>query len=97
MRKARTMTTIANAITTRKPAPKAFWATMYDQHGAITRHDNGDFVFMADDSTLTVVEMTMFPWIMIHGEIGLCETQKLVDAMHGGYAKIACTRNQEAA
>ena len=75
---------------------KAFYCTMYDMHGTITRVE-GDYVFMSDAGDLTVVEMEMFPWIQLHGEIGLADTQKLLDDMRGGYAKIACTRNQEAA
>ena len=88
------MATVAQAPTTRK-APKAFYAHLYDTHGTITRVD-GEYVFMADDGTLTVVDMEMFPWIQLHGEIGLCETQAFMDQLHGGAIGIALARAREA-
>jgi hypothetical protein len=39
-----------------------------------------------------VVEPPHFAFLMPLGLVGLCETARALDKMHGGFAKIACSR-----
>lgn len=89
------MATVPN---TTPKSNKAFNAHLYDTHGVLTMDAHGALWFRAtEDDTLTLVTPEMCPFIMTHGEVGLCEAQTVMDRIHGGAAKIACTRNQEAA
>jgi hypothetical protein len=91
------MATLLETTTVRKPAPKAFRATLRDEPGALAKI-NGEIVFFNDvTSAIVTIEPDDCVWLCVLGEIGLTEAQKVLDTMHGGYAKIACTRAQEAA
>jgi hypothetical protein len=74
---------------------KAFYAHLYDTHGVLTLLD-GKLSFMASDSgELTEIEPEMCAFLMPHGEVGIAETQAVMDRLRGGAARIACTRAQE--
>lgn len=76
---------------------KAFYAILDDTHGVLTKM-HGTMYFMATDSgDITEIEPEHCPFLMPLGECGLADTQQLMDRLHGGYAQLACTRNQEAA
>jgi hypothetical protein len=74
---------------------KAFYDFLETEHGTFTMLD-GVVVFMASATEeLRIVERGM-SW-QACGEVGLCETQALLDRLHGGAAAIACARLQEVA
>jgi len=41
--------------------------------------------------------MADFPHLKVLGEVGLADTQQVMDRIHGGYAAVACTRLMEVA
>jgi len=86
---------MATVAATSTKVNKAFFGFLDTEHGTFTLLDDV-VVFMATETEeLRVVERGM-AWQMC-GEVGLCETQALMDRLHSGYAQIACTRTQEAA
>jgi hypothetical protein len=76
--------------------PKAFYAHLYDESGVLSKVQ-GEYVFFGDDDTITTVEPSMFTFLTVLGEVGISETQALMDRLHGGAAWIATHRAQEAA
>ena len=72
-------------------APKSFHAHLFETSGVLAKVD-GALVFFGDDDTMVTVEPSMINFLTVLGEVGLADTQALLDKMHGGYAKIACTR-----
>ena len=88
------MQTVAPPAPSRKPA-HAFYAHLYDQAGALA-NVGGALYFMASDSgELTAIEPEHCTFLTVLGEIGLADTQQLMDQLHGGYAAVACGREQE--
>ena len=89
--------TVAEITTTRKPAPKAFYATVYDVHGTLVKLDGIIYFMTSESGDIAEYEPEQAPWTCILGEIGLSETQPLMDTLHGGAAWIATHRAQEMA
>jgi hypothetical protein len=88
------MQTLAQTATPRKPA-KAYYATLYEDHGVLAQLDDGVIYFLNDvTDTLMVLEPQMCPWVTILGDVGLADLAVALDARRGGAAKIACTRAQ---
>jgi hypothetical protein len=80
-------------VAQRTPASKAFFGFLESEHGIFALLD-GAVVFQASETEeLRVVEAGM-AW-QACGEVGLCETQALMDRLHGGFWQIACARMQE--
>jgi len=85
------MQTVREIPTTRKPA-KAFYAHLYDEAGALAKVD-GQMLFMANATgALTAIEPEHCTFLTVLGEIGLADTQQIMDRLHGGYAAIATSR-----
>ena len=83
--------TLLEIPTARKPA-RAYYAHLYDAAGALAKVD-GQILFMANDTgALTAIEPEHCTFLTVLGEIGLADCQQIMDAMHGSYAKIACSR-----
>jgi hypothetical protein len=74
-----------------RKAPRAYYAHLDDQAGALAKVD-GTIYFMTDTGALTAIEPEHCTFLTVLGEIGLADTQQIMDRMHGSYAKIACTR-----
>ncbi len=72
-------------------AQKSFFAHLFDESGVLAKVD-GELVFFGDNGDITTVEPSMCNFLTVLGEIGLADTQAIMDRMHGGYAAIACTR-----
>ena len=90
------MQTVANPTLSRKPA-KAFRATLRDEAGTLAKVD-GEILFFNDvTGAILTIEPEDCVWLCVLGEIGLADTQQLMDRLHGGAARIACTRLQEVA
>ena len=80
----------------RTVAQKSFYAHLFDVSGVLAKV-NGELVFFGDDGDITTVEHDMVNWLVVLGEVGIADTQRIMDRIHGGAARIACTRSQEAA
>jgi hypothetical protein len=90
------MATLANSTASRKPA-KAFYAILDETHGALTKLDGTIYFFDAVAGTITEIEPEHTPFLTVLGEIGLADTQKIMDEIHGGAAWIATHRAMEVA
>jgi hypothetical protein len=88
------MRTVTETPTNRK-APKAFRAILRDEPGTVAKVDSGAIVFFADDGQVVDLEPEDCVWLCVLGEVGLSESQRLMDAMHGHAPRIACDRSQE--
>jgi hypothetical protein len=74
---------------------KAFYAILDETHGVLTKV-HGTMVFMASDSgDMTEIEPEHCPFLMPLGEIGLADTQRILDRLHGGAVGVCLTRAQE--
>jgi len=76
--------------TTPSKTTKAFYAILHDVSGSLTKIDNEVLFFAPETGDITPV--TSYAGLTVPGEIGLADTQKLMDELHGGYAAIACSR-----
>ena len=73
---------------------KAFYAHFHDEAGYLTKYD-GDLLFLADGSTTPhVVEPADLCWLAVLGEVGTSVAQFVLDQLSGGYAAVACTRQE---
>ena len=75
---------------------KAYRATLRDEAGTLTKL-NGEILFFGDAGDIITIEPEDCVWLCVLGEIGLADCQRLMDELHGSYAKIATTRRQEVA
>jgi hypothetical protein len=74
---------------------KVFRATLYDEPGVLAKVD-GQITFFRDaDSAIIDFEPEMAPWTCILGEIGVAETQQIMDRLSGGYAAVCTSRQME--
>lgn len=87
------MSTLTETTTVRK-VRKSFYAHLYDAAGVLAKLDDGLIYFFGEDGSVTEYEPEMAPWVTILGEVGIGDTQQIMDTLHGGYAKIACTRQE---
>jgi hypothetical protein len=77
-----------------KSAPKFFYAHLFDTSGVLSKVD-GALVFFADSGEMTTVEVSMINWLTVLGEVGLADTQRIMDIVVGrGYAAVACSRDE---
>jgi hypothetical protein len=81
-------------VPTAKANVKAFYAMLDETHGVLTKV-HGTMYFMSDAGEITEIEPQHCPFLMPLGEMGLCDTQALMDRMHGTAAWIATHRQQE--
>jgi hypothetical protein len=83
-----------NVTDTQKPC-KAFFATLYDEHGILIKINGIIHFFRTADAAIIDYEPDMAPWVTILGDVDICDAQLMKDRLAGGYARIACTRPQE--
>jgi hypothetical protein len=84
---------MATVTRTTQKSNKAFRATVYDQAGTLVKVD-GQIWFMTDEDVVPF-EVEMAPFTCVLGECGLADTQRIMDVVvHGGYAAVACTRDE---
>ena len=80
---------------TRK-APKAYYCILDDVDGILTQLEDNVLYFLANDTAaLTVITPAMCPFLMPLGEVGLAETQHMLDTIRGGAARICTMRAME--
>jgi hypothetical protein len=82
------------ASTTIHTAAKAFRATLRDEAGILAKVD-GEILFFSDAGELISIEPEDCVWLCVLGEVGLYQTQELLDNMRHGAARIACSRPME--
>ena len=88
----RTVETDHAIITPTAPTrPRAFYAHLYDQSGALCQV-NSVLYFVTDEGTVTEIQPNMINFLCVLGEMILSDTQRLHDKVCGGCAAIATTR-----
>jgi hypothetical protein len=81
--------TVLNAPTYRK----CFFAHLHGVAGTLAKLDDNRIYFFHQDSG-DLREVTSYDGLVVLGECGLAMAATVLDEMHGGMAKIACTRRQ---
>jgi hypothetical protein len=85
-------TTVPQPTTAGKP-PKAFYAHLYEEAGVLAKVDGVIYFMQPDTGAITAIAPEHCPFLTVLGEIGLADTQRLLDELHGGLATI-CTSRQ---
>jgi len=85
------MQTVTQTTPTRKTA-KAYYAHLYDEAGALAKVDGTIYFMSSETGDITAIEPEHCTFLTVLGEIGLADTQQLMDQLHGGYAAIATSR-----
>ena len=76
-------------------AQKVFYANLYDAAGTLAKVD-GALTFFAEGGEITTVEPADVNFLTVLGEVGLADTQRLMDVVvHGGYAAVCTSRQME--
>jgi hypothetical protein len=77
-----------------KPS-KAFRAHLHDTEVVLTKVDGRIVIVTPAGDALRYFEVEDATFCTILGEIGLADTQHIIDQMHGGAARICTTRSME--
>ena len=85
----RVMTTVPQTTTETKP-PKAFYCHLDDEAGTLAKVDEVVYFYNPDSGAITVV--TSYKGLVVLGEVGLADTQRLMDDLHDGLAAVATSR-----
>jgi dihydrodipicolinate synthase/N-acetylneuraminate lyase len=87
------LATVTDSTPTRKSS-KAFFATFHGLSGALVKP--ADHVLFLDAESGAAVRLTEadYPNLIVLGQVGESTVQHLEDRLRGGYAAIACARNQ---
>ena len=86
--------TVPQPTTSGNPT-KAYYAHLYDEAGMLAQVEGTIYFMEPESGTITTVEPEMCPFLTVLGEIGLADTQLLMDALHGGLVRITTSRRQE--
>jgi hypothetical protein len=78
--------------TTTVKTPKAYYAHLYDEPGVLAKVDGVIYFMEPDTGTITALEPEMGPWLTVLGEMGLADTQRVLDALHGGLVALCTSR-----
>ena len=81
------MATVANAPTYRK----CFFAQLHGLSGTLAKLDDDRIYFFHQESG-DLREVTSSDGLVVLGEVGLSMAAYILDELHGGAAKIACSR-----
>jgi hypothetical protein len=76
---------------------KAFRATLRDEAGAVSKIDEVIYFFNDVTGAISPIEVEDCAWLCVLGEIGVADTQALMDRLHGGAVGICLSRRQEVA
>lgn len=77
------------------PAPKAFRVHLYDTEIVLTKINDRIVIVTPSGDFLRYFEIDDATFCTVLGEIGIADTQALMDRWHGGAARIACNRSME--
>ena len=71
---------------------KAFYSHLQGVSGILAQVDDQVLFFSYEDDAITPV--TSYVGLVVLGEAGIADCQQGLDRMHGGYAAIACSREE---
>ena len=83
--------TVPQPTASGKPG-KAFYAHLYDEPGTLAKVDGVIYFMVPETGTITAIEPEMCPFLTVLGEIGLADTQHIMDELHGGLATFCTSR-----
>ena len=86
------MATVSSFVRPCKPL-KCFHAVLFDEAGVLSKID-GEIVFFSDAGDITTIEPDHCNYLVVLGELGLSDTQQIMDRLHGGSVAIACSREE---
>jgi hypothetical protein len=86
------MATVLETTATRKPS-KVYFAVFGDQNGAILKVGDGIY-FVADAGEVTELSLADMNFVAVLGLMQMADGQRIQDLMDGGYAAVACSRNE---
>ena len=76
-------------------AQKVFYAHYHDKAGYLTKQQDGNLLFLAHDSMVPdVIEPEDLCWLAVLGQVDVATAQWITDLSAGGYASVACQRQQ---
>jgi hypothetical protein len=75
------------------PPRKAFYAHYFDEAGAITKVA-GCLYFVSEAGEVTEVEPDTLNFLTVLGLMQMADAQRIDDLMNGGYAGVACSREE---
>jgi hypothetical protein len=83
------MQNLTQSQTNSKPRP-VFYAHLNDEEGTLAKIDETVYFFNPDTGNITVV--TSYAGLVVLGEVGLSDTQRIMDDLHGGLAAVCTSR-----
>jgi hypothetical protein len=83
--------TVLETPTTRKPA-KAYYAHLYEEPGTLAKVDGVIYFFQPETGTITAIEPEHCSFLTVLGEMGLADTKRVLDALHGGLVALCTSR-----
>ena len=86
------MATLATSAASRK----VFFAQLDGLSGTLAKLDDDQVYFFHEESG-DIRPVDSYKGLVVLGECGLANAQLILDEMRGSYARIACSRRQEAA
>lgn len=84
---------MAKTVPETRTIGKVFYAHLFEQAGALVRV-NGIITFVGDDGEIVEVEPSMINFLCVLGQMTLSDGQRIADLMAGGYAGVACSRDE---
>ena len=76
---------------------KAFYAVLFEDQGVIAKVDGTIYFMHSTTGELLELEPPMCNFLTVLGQVGLADTQQLMDRLHGGYAGVCTSRQMEVA
>lgn len=83
--------TVPQPTTSGKPA-KAYYAHLYEEPGTLAKVEGIIYFMNPETGAITAIEPEMCTFLTVLGEIGLADTQRLMDELHGGLAALCTSR-----
>jgi hypothetical protein len=76
-----------------QPTIKAKFATVYDKPATIAKV-GGAFYVIYDDGQIEAFEIEMAPFVVVLGDVAVAEMAAMWDRIAGGFAAVACGRDE---
>jgi hypothetical protein len=75
------------------PTIRAKYATVYDEACTIAQVNQGLYVIY-EDGRIEDFSIEMAPFTVVLGDVAVAETAAMWDRLTGGYAAVACSRDE---
>lgn len=85
---------MATVATQTQKSNKAFYATLHGLSGVITRPANAVLFLEPESGAVVTVTPADTAELVVLGEVGESMAQYLADMARGGYAAVACSREE---